>query len=649
MSNLRIGLVKPLVSFLCLLALGGCGGGGGSSSNSAGGSAARATVTGISQDYYPVLTGSNWSYDSTSSVAPASFITDIQVTGTQQVAGQNAYVFHESDPSGSGDSYYIKDAGAFTFVGDSAPANFIKTIIGNFDEMRFDGTFSATPLVNKIDVDIGEDLDGDHINERMDLVITGVVEGSETLVTSAGSFANTMRLRFDLTNTVRLSTGRSVTVSQTVREWRAPGVGMVQQFVTKTQAGTTTSVSMALRGFSVNGAVGGVLPMKQLMSGLAAANSDTSQPGRPAMASDGTNFLVVSKRVATSSFEWVAQLVGPDGTALTGINLTSALSSPQNSYMPAVSWDGTNYLVLTSDYNGLRGQRVSASGAVIDLYPGMIISADGGRPSVAYGGGVYFIVYLKYQYPGPHELYGRLVTPSGGLGAEMLLATNAIDITNPAVAFDGSNFLVAWEVGIGSISPQNTDLVATRVSSSGVLLDAVPFAISTASEAQTSPQIACDGTNCLISWVDRRNYPGSTYSLVPGPGDMYGAFVSKAGLLLSGPVATGGVALATGITANQGYPALVFTGTEYLLAWSRGAFANNPSGSTGIFVARVSTNGTIVPAVNVSGPPATSSTLPYMALATSSKGTLAVWLNNTQQSGTTKTINGAMIFPLAVR
>lgn len=625
--------------------LSACGGADdGNSSNSGG------APTGISEAYYPISIGSSWSYDATSSDLPAPFINNVQITGTQLVSDRMAHVFHESNALGDGvasDSHYVKDARAFTYVGDNGSPNLITAVIGNVDEMRFDGTFSATPLVNKVNVDIGEDLDGDNINERMDVSVTGIVEGSETLVTSAGTFSNTMRLRYDTTGTVKLSRGGSVSLSQTAHEWRAPGIGIIQASDSTSVGGQTTSTSLVLRGFSVDGAVGGVLMATELMPFLAQADSNTQQPGRPAVASNGTNFLVVSKRVTTNGSQWIAQIIGADGAALKAIDLSPVLL--QSFDMPAVSWDGNNFLVVTSADAVLHGQRVSATGTVIDSYPGIEI-ADGRYPSVASGGNTYFVVYVKYTgHSGPWNLYGRLLSPSGVIGLEILLATDIPiafpNITGPAVAYDGSNFLVAWETA----SATYNDIVATRVSPSGVVLDAVPIDISTAPEAQTAPQIACDGTNCLISWVDRRNYPGSPYNFTPGPGDMYGAFVSKEGLLLNGAAATGGLALATEITANQGSPALTFTGSEYLLAWSSGYYANNPGGATGVYVARLSTNGAVLPVVNVSGSPAPYTIFPYMALASSSTGTLAVWLNNIEMSGTTKSINGAMIYPLAVR
>lgn len=638
-ASISFWMLAALLAALIVVQLQGCGGGGGG-----GGTSER---TGIAENYYPVTTGSVWNYDGTSSGSSATYLDEILVTGSRTVSGQNAQVFLESNALDTGvasESYYAKNTRAFTYLGDNSSASWLTAAIGPFEQMRFDGSFSASPLVDKIGTSIGQDFDSDGISELLDVRVTGVVEGYETRATPAGSFSNTARLRYDVSGTVRFSTGISLPVSQTVREWRAPGVGMIAQVLTSSVAGVSSSDTMTLRGLSVNGVVGGVLSPKTIASGLAAADSDVTRPGRPAVATDGTRFLVVTNRQTLSGRQWMAQWVGVDGIVQSSIDLSSPLTNL--SWSPAAAWDGTNYLIVTGA-GGLGAQRVNAAGGVIDAYPGTALAADGFNPALAYGSATYLLVYRRSSALG--TIYGQLVAPSGVAGTEFVIASNAADYASPAVAFDGSNFLVAWESGVGLAAPQNTNLHAARVSPTGVLLDAVPFAVSQAGEAQTSPQIACDGTNCLISWVDRRNYPGASYSFSPGPGDMYGCFVSKTGVLLNGPANTGGLALATGITANQGYPAIAFTGTEYLLAWSRGAFVNNPGGPTGIFVARVSISGTAGSAINVSGLPAGATTLPYLALAAGPAGGLVAWLNNTETTGAVKSVNGAIIQPLVSR
>ena len=91
----------------------------------------------------------------------------------------------------------------------------------------------------------------------------------------------------------------------------------------------------------------------------------------------------------------------------------------------------------------------------------------------------------------------------------------------PSVAFDGTNYLVVWQdqrPGAGF------DIYAARVSEAGVVLDPLGIPISKAAGNQWAPAVAFDGTSFLVVWQDDR-------STATGP-DLYGGRVSSAGVLL---------------------------------------------------------------------------------------------------------------------
>jgi hypothetical protein len=386
-----------------------------------------------------------------------------------------------------------------------------------------------------------------------------------------------------------------------------------------------------------------------IAGGLASASSDTLNPGRHAVATDGTTFLLVSRQQtdmtnAAPLSRWTARMILAPGSAAAPFDLLPANADPAGH--AAAAFDGTNYLVVTTLSGSLSGQRVSASGVVLDAAPGLPIAASGTLPAIAYGGGTYLLAYIKGG--AQKDLFGVLVNPSGAVGSEFVIHTgSAGDVQSaPSVAFDGANFLVAWERA-GSLSgPGSADILGARVASDGTLVGGT-FPISTAAEAQSYPQVACDGTNCLAIWIDRRDYPGQSYNFSPGPGDVYGARISNANAVLD----TTGIAVATGVTANAGYPGLAFNGAEYVVAWSRGAYVNNPGGPTGIYAARVRTDGSAnlggaINGVALSGEPESSSRLFYVALASGGTWTLVTWLNNREMAGTTKSVDGALLYPL---
>lgn len=620
--------------------LAGCGGGGG-------GGSTPPQATGISESYYPVLTGADWVYD-VNSIAPDSsvstYINEMQITGTQPVAGVNAWVFRESNPSGDGiavDSYYAKDARAFVYLGDNSPASWVNAIINQVDFMRFDGTFSQTPLLDRKNVDIGTDLDGDGKDEHVDVKVTGVVEGYETLVLGAGSFSNAARIRYDIAGTLTLSAGGAVPITETVHEWRADGIGAIRQLVKATVGTQTSTETSDLRAVSVNGIKGGVFPPRDLLGGLANGDSDATRPGGPALSSDGIRYLLVSNRQGASGRQWIGQFIAADGALQQNIALSgAALSSLEGA--PAVASNGNTYMTVMRDEAGLHAQRVSSDGVVLDPYPGAVLAVNGRFPAVAYGNGQYLVAYYNYD-PVQSTIRGVLVSSSGVVGADFLIGTAISGYSDmPSVAFDGRDFIVAWETGSSGLPDH--DIVAARVSTAGALLDPVPIAISTAPDMQFAPRIACDPVNCLITWIDRRNYVGLNYAT---PGDMYGTFITREGVVLNGPPASGGLPLALGITTNSGDSSLVYTASGYILAWSQGAYVNNPGGPTGVYARRIGTDGSVSPAAPgfaLSGAPEAYTRLYYPALASISTGTLAVWLNNSEMMGSSKSIRGALMW-----
>src|SRR5262249_46781688 len=96
---------------------------------------------------------------------------------------------------------------------------------------------------------------------------------------------------------------------------------------------------------------------------LAPANSDTTTPGRPAVGSDGANYLLVTCRSIGSPIGLVGVIVSSTGSLGQTFPIAShTCQSPD----PVVAFDGTNYLVVFGRDSGIVGMRVSPSGGVLD-------------------------------------------------------------------------------------------------------------------------------------------------------------------------------------------------------------------------------------------------------------------------------------------
>jgi hypothetical protein len=289
-----------------------------------------------------------------------------------------------------------------------------------------------------------------------------------------------------------------------------------------------------------------------------------------AVAFDGTNYMVVwaDARVGLqTNYDIYAARVRPTGEILDpgGIVVSSA-EGPQS--YPAVAFDGGQYLVVWQDPgNGDSGQdiwgaRVSRSGRVLDPDGFPISTRAGGqrRPCVAFDGTDYLVAWEDYRdRSSPSDIFGARVSGSGVvLDPDGFCVSNAPDAQSlPAAAFDGTNYLIVWEDDRGG-DPGGKDIYGARVSPSGEVLDTSGVAISAAQRGQLWPSIAFDGVNYLVCWLDRRNEEYWKYT------DLYCSRVSKEGL----PLDPDGLLITTAETENL-FPGVAFDGENYLVVWAR--------------------------------------------------------------------------------
>lgn len=257
--------------------------------------------------------------------------------------------------------------------------------------------------------------------------------------------------------------------------------------------------------------------------------------------------------------------------------LTTASGSDER--FPDMAYDGTTNLVVWSDNRTgvyqIYGSRFQTNGAVPDNRGIRIGNGSGiqSEPSVAYNGTDYLVVWQDDRN-GDNDIFGARVSTSGSVLGEFSITTASGEQTRPAVAANGSTWLVAWEdaqTGAGEVR-------ATRVSSAGAVLDAGGLVIATGATSIRFPEVACDGSQCLIAW----NQGG-------GQGDVLGSLFDVAG-------ATAGTAFTIiSKTSDQTQPSIAFDGTNYLVAWS-----DRRQGSQyDVWAARVTTAGAVLDADGV--------------------------------------------------
>ena len=265
----------------------------------------------------------------------------------------------------------------------------------------------------------------------------------------------------------------------------------------------------------------------------------------PSVAYDGTNYLVV-----WSDDDIYGARISQNGTVLDTLAIQISTASGEQ-VAPSVVFDDTNYFVVWQDgwYGGIYGARVNQNGHVLDTLGIPISTAFGYQisPSVAFDGTNHLVVWQDDRNDN-WDIYGARVNRDGivldpsGIG----IATAAYYEESPAVAFDGTNYMIAWMYWP---PPYDPDIYGTRVSQAGVVLDPTGFTICTASNIQMQPSIVFDGTIYFVLWQDKRS--GAYY-------DIYGAEVSQWGYTIS-------TFLVSNQSRNQISPALAHGQGEQLL------------------------------------------------------------------------------------
>src|SRR5439155_16614500 len=130
-------------------------------------------------------------------------------------------------------------------------------------------------------------------------------------------------------------------------------------------------------------------------------------------------------------------------------------------------------------------------------------------------------VWHDYRSMVSYDIYGARVSPAGQVldPSGRQISTAPSFQLYPAVAFDGTNYLVAWS---DERSGAYYDIYGARVNQYGYVLDGAGIPLSTAADHQVYPALAFDGTNYLAAWTDYRSLNG----------DIYGTRVSPSGGVL---------------------------------------------------------------------------------------------------------------------
>ncbi len=594
------------------------------------------------QNYMPFEPGRAWTYRGSAAETGMQTIyydNVLSVVGEKLVDGVNTTVFHETNPENlgaPGDFYLYKDAQGIRYYG-SDPPDILTDQLAPYQEVPFPiKTGESFVQIDRSGLNFGADLDGDSVNETVDVHSQLTVAGYSTQTVPAGTFNNCAQLKVDVTMTIRLSrTNSRVNATGVINTWYAPGVGPVRMTDSLSMEGYSEFITEELTGY-----------YSVLAADISPANSDSESPGKPSVGYDGSNYLVVSKReVSPSNSVIIGTFVNADGRLLKSFDIASAdIASGELSNRLEVAFDGRNYLVVFGRGSQLVGMRVTQWGQVLDGPSGFVITDSGTNafPVVAFDGTNYLVAWAKYL--SDYDIYGALISPDGHVLDEFPVFTAAGEQAFPSIAFSGQNYLVAWRDSRWDGTASVEDIYATRVSPAGIPLDPDGILVCSADGTQGEPDLASDGSNYFAVWVDGRvafSQPGQFPSF-----EIYGTRIDSNGSVLDGrgiPINTLG-----NMDSNDMFnPTVAFDGTDYFVSWQTGSYNIDPP--AGIFGNWVTKSGVVDNSsggengLSISGSPASYAKFVYPVAGSGQGSVFLAWINLVEMTGESKDLFGKIV------
>ncbi|MHB8519228.1 MAG: leucine-rich repeat protein [Limisphaerales bacterium] len=249
----------------------------------------------------------------------------------------------------------------------------------------------------------------------------------------------------------------------------------------------------------------GTLQGSQIIVGSNPANL----PPSIALAFGQTNYLMAwSDNSISSGVDMFGQFVSRNGVKVgSKFNLLSAQGSHGFQYVRALATDGTNFLAVWQETNNFYGQMVTPAGTLSGAE--FLISSqhqNGRSAAVAFGRMNYLVVWQSNNNDtgDANKTYGELVSPNGSAGSPFQISASLSTDQNPlTIGFDGANYLVVWDHDEGMVSGTvtNWDIYARLVSPTGTF-PGNELQLVTDLGSQIIPSLAFDGSNYLLAWGD---------------------------------------------------------------------------------------------------------------------------------------------------
>ncbi|GMU08940.1 HYR domain-containing protein [Corallococcus caeni] len=294
-------------------------------------------------------------------------------------------------------------------------------------------------------------------------------------------------------------------------------------------------------------------------------------PGRdsnPVVAAGKDVYLVVWGFGADVDLDVIGTRVRiSDGAVLDLMGIPLAVA-PGKQSGTAVASSGNDFLVVWDDASlsvrALRAARVSGSTGQILGSPFAVSNSTAGQiwPAVAFDGTHYLVAWTDYRGRVDTDIYGARVRASDGAlldPAGILICSVAGYQASPAVAFDGNRFLVVWQDS-RSVAP---GLHGARVGVDGVVIDRTSLPISTTAGAKFSPAVSAVSGTFLVTWINVQNSQREIQATRVRTSD--GMVLEPSGLKLG---------TATAYDTDAG-ASVASNGSDFLVVWEDGFGSDN--------------------------------------------------------------------------
>ena len=244
--------------------------------------------------------------------------------------------------------------------------------------------------------------------------------------------------------------------------------------------------------------------------------SSGDYPTRPAIATDGNNYLTITckKEISSSLVNLSASFLSSDASVLKQFNVSPSYNGGFDSFgcdkqRHSVLFDDNQYIIAyTMSGNGNRGiyaNRISQNGELLDLEP-IVIKKDSSvnsnlavnlsvQPSVSISSDYYLITWVEAG-----EIKGSLLLKNGEIIKEFTLTDQIGQVSYLASTYDGSNFTVVWT--------ENSKIKAVEVSGVGEVLNQTPIEImpNDFEEAIDSIEITFVNNQLVLTWGTDSNF-----------------------------------------------------------------------------------------------------------------------------------------------